>query len=100
GRTRTRAARAAVTEGLDDAATGLFEALRAWRAATAREQGVPAYVVFHDATLREIAAQRPTSLAELSGVTGVGKAKLERYGEGVLAAVAGAGADAGSSGAD
>ena len=37
-----------MTEGLDDAATGLFEALRAWRAATAREQGVPAYVVFHD----------------------------------------------------
>ncbi|WP_375540211.1 DNA helicase RecQ [Nocardia sp. XZ_19_385] len=62
----------------------LFERLRAWRAATAKEQGVPAYVVFHDATLREITARKPTSLSELGGVGGVGEAKLAKYGEGVL----------------
>ncbi|MBW0271348.1 ATP-dependent DNA helicase RecQ [Nocardia sp. MH4] len=66
----------------------LFERLRAWRAATAKEQGVPAYVVFHDATLREIVARKPGSLAELGTVGGVGENKLARYGEGVLAALA------------
>ncbi|MFD4431454.1 DNA helicase RecQ [Nocardia sp. NPDC058497] len=65
----------------------LFEHLRAWRAATAKEQGVPAYVVFHDATLREIVARKPGSLAELGTVGGVGENKLARYGEGVLAAL-------------
>ncbi|MFI0912249.1 DNA helicase RecQ [Streptomyces abikoensis] len=65
-------------------AAPLFEALRAWRAATAREQGVPAYVIFHDATLREIATARPTSLDALSGVNGVGESKLTKYGEGIL----------------
>ncbi|MCL2092442.1 MAG: DNA helicase RecQ [Micrococcales bacterium] len=73
---------------LDDAATGLFEALRAWRAGVAREQGLPAYVVFHDATLRDIATRRPADLEALSQVGGVGAAKLERYGPGVLAVVA------------
>ncbi|MGW5311756.1 DNA helicase RecQ [Nocardia thailandica] len=67
----------------------VFERLRAWRAATAKEQGVPAYVVFHDATLREIAARKPATLAELGTVTGVGENKLARYGDGVLAALAG-----------
>ncbi|WP_373281815.1 DNA helicase RecQ [Nocardia thailandica] len=67
----------------------LFERLRAWRAATAKEQGVPAYVVFHDATLREIAARKPATLAELGTVAGVGENKLARYGDGVLAALAG-----------
>ncbi|WP_278263677.1 DNA helicase RecQ [Nocardia sp. AG03] len=62
----------------------LFERLRAWRAATAKEQGVPAYVVFHDATLREIAARKPADLAALGTVAGVGENKLARYGEGVL----------------
>ncbi|MFF4222810.1 DNA helicase RecQ [Streptomyces abikoensis] len=65
-------------------AVPLFEALRAWRAATAREQGVPAYVIFHDATLREIATARPGSLDALSGVSGVGESKLTKYGEGIL----------------
>ncbi len=57
---RARAAKAASAEAaeLPAAATALFERLRAWRAATAREQGVPAYVIFHDATLRQIAAER------------------------------------------
>ncbi|MGW5456335.1 DNA helicase RecQ [Nocardia sp. NPDC003979] len=67
----------------------LFERLRAWRAATAKEQGVPAYVVFHDATLREIAARKPGDLAALGTVAGVGENKLARYGEGVLATLAG-----------
>ena len=61
-----------------------FEALRQWRLEQARSQGVPPYVVFHDRTLVEIAARRPTSLAELGSVAGVGQAKLERYGEAVL----------------
>jgi ATP-dependent DNA helicase RecQ len=62
----------------------LFEALRSWRLAQAREQGVPPYVVFHDRTLIEIAGGRPASLAELGRVAGVGQAKLDRYGEAVL----------------
>jgi ATP-dependent DNA helicase RecQ len=59
----------------------LFEALRARRRALAAAAGVPPYVVFHDSTLREIAAAKPTSLAALAGIGGVGAAKLERYGE-------------------
>ncbi|MFB9234483.1 DNA helicase RecQ [Plantactinospora siamensis] len=66
----------------------LFERLRAWRAATAKEQGVPAYVVFHDATLRQIAADPPATLAELSRVNGVGENKLAKYGEQILATLA------------
>ncbi|MFI6501173.1 DNA helicase RecQ [Nonomuraea typhae] len=63
----------------------LFERLRAWRAATAKEQGVPAYVIFHDATLREIATLNPTTLPELGTVSGVGENKLAKYGAQVLA---------------
>ncbi|QGQ18377.1 DNA helicase RecQ [Cellulomonas sp. JZ18] len=65
-----------------------FEALRAWRAGAAKEQGVPAYVVFHDATLREIATRRPGSRAELGTIGGVGAAKLDRYADGVLETLA------------
>ncbi|QNP70882.1 DNA helicase RecQ [Streptomyces roseirectus] len=65
-----------------------FEALRAWRAEQAREQGVPAYVIFHDATLREIVSVWPSSVRELAGITGVGEKKLVTYGEGVVAALA------------
>jgi len=61
-----------------------FEALRTWRAATAREQNVPAYVIFHDRTLREIALRRPSAITELATVPGVGAAKLERYGSQLL----------------
>jgi DNA helicase-2/ATP-dependent DNA helicase PcrA len=64
-----------------------FEALRAWRLARARSEEVPAYVIFHNSTLAEIAGRRPRSLAELAAVPGVGPAKLERYGEDVLAAL-------------
>ena len=62
----------------------VFEGLRVWRAATAKEQGVPAYVVFHDATLCEIAATAPTTLAELGSVSGVGENKLATYGQQIL----------------
>ncbi|MEU6278783.1 DNA helicase RecQ [Streptomyces sp. NPDC047028] len=65
-----------------------FEALRAWRAEQAREQGVPAYVIFHDATLREIVTLWPASVRELGTVGGVGEKKLATYGEGVLAVLA------------
>ncbi len=71
-------------------AVPLFEALRSWRAETAREQGVPAYIVFGDATLRGISVTKPTSLDELGTISGVGEKKLETYGEAVLAVVAGA----------
>jgi ATP-dependent DNA helicase RecQ len=75
-------------------AAGLFERLRAWRAATAKAQSVPAYVIFHDATLREIAAQRPATLAGLAGVSGVGETKLARYGTDILAVLDGQGESA------
>ncbi|WP_433386533.1 DNA helicase RecQ [Micromonospora sp. KLBMP9576] len=80
---------ATVVAELSPSAAGLFERLRAWRAATAKEQGVPAYVIFHDATLRQIATDAPGSLAELSGVNGVGENKLAKYGEQILAVLAG-----------
>ncbi|WP_328611356.1 DNA helicase RecQ [Amycolatopsis sp. NBC_00345] len=83
---RTRS-KAAVVE-LPQEAAPLFERLRAWRAATAKEQGVPAYVIFHDATLRQIATERPGSLEALGTVSGVGENKLAKYGEGVLASLA------------
>ncbi|MTE12621.1 DNA helicase RecQ [Nocardia sp. CT2-14] len=70
--------------------TDLFEKLRAWRAATAKEQGVPAYVVFHDATLREIATRKPATLSDLAGISGIGENKRAKYGEGVLEVVAAA----------
>ena len=62
--------------------------LRAWRARRAREDGVPAYVVLHDATLDELAASRPGSTAELAAVKGVGPAKLDRYGAELLEVLA------------
>jgi len=68
-------------------AAAAFERLRAWRAATAKEQGVPAYVIFHDATLREVAMTSPSSLAELSKVSGIGETKLARYGQQLLDAL-------------
>ncbi|MCR2794107.1 DNA helicase RecQ [Microbacterium sp. zg.Y625] len=85
---RVRKASAADSLGAGD--RGLFEALRAWRAETAREQGVPAYIVFGDATLRALAEHRPRSLADLDGITGIGAKKREAYGESVLAVIAAA----------
>jgi ATP-dependent DNA helicase RecQ len=76
---------AAPAADLSPEAAKTFEALRAWRATSAKEQAVPAYVIFHDATLREIAVARPGSLAELAEVSGVGETKLAKYGEAILA---------------
>jgi DNA helicase-2/ATP-dependent DNA helicase PcrA len=67
----------------------LFERLRAWRAERAREQSVPAYVVFTDATLTALAEVVPTSDSQLLAVSGVGRTKLDRYGADVLAICAG-----------
>jgi ATP-dependent DNA helicase RecQ len=77
---------------MDPTAEPLFEKLRAWRAGVAREHGVPAYVVFHDGTLRAIAQQRPRVLNELAQISGVGTTKLARYGEAVIGLVLTAGA--------
>ena len=63
----------------------LLQALREWRLATAREHGLPAYVIFHDSTLEGIAAARPRTVEELRSISGIGAAKLERYGEALLA---------------
>nr|WP_324197338.1 DNA helicase RecQ [Nocardia cyriacigeorgica] len=89
----TRAARAAKSAknppvDLAPEDLALFEKLREWRAATAKEQGVPAYVVFHDATLRDIAARKPADLSGLGAVGGVGENKLAKYGEQVLEVLA------------
>ncbi len=85
-RVRVRAARQAAAEAATGSpeAAGLFEALRQWRSAEAKTQGVPPYVIFHDTTLREIAAVRPDSLDELGEVKGVGASKLTRYGAAVM----------------
>ncbi|WIE62178.1 DNA helicase RecQ [Curtobacterium sp. MCLR17_032] len=85
-----RSRRAAVVSDMPQEAMPLFESLRQWRAGQAREQGVPAYVVFNDATLRGIAAVKPADLDELSEISGVGAAKLESYGRAVLTVVAAA----------
>ncbi len=68
----------------------VFEALRAWRRDVAREHGVPAYTVFHDSTLREIARLLPSSVEALRGISGIGAVKLERFGHGLIEAVAAA----------
>ncbi|NEB16384.1 DNA helicase RecQ [Streptomyces coelicoflavus] len=83
-----RKAKAAAVE-LPPELVPAFEALRAWRAEQAREQGVPAYVIFHDATLREIVTAWPTSVGQLGGISGVGEKKLATYGEGVVGVLAG-----------
>ena len=85
--TPTRRSAAAVAE-LAPADHALFEALRQWRAGVAREQGVPAYVVFGDATLRALASARPGSRAELTEISGIGAKKLDAYGDAVLELIA------------
>ncbi len=69
---------------LDEAATLRFNALKAWRGEVAREHNLPAYIVFHDATLAEMAREQPATLAALSAIGGVGARKLEAYGEQIL----------------
>jgi ATP-dependent DNA helicase RecQ len=86
----TRVRKIAASDTLAPADLGLFEALRTWRASIAKELGVPAYIVFGDATLRALAERKPASLADLDGVTGIGAKKREAYGEAVLEVVAAA----------
>jgi ATP-dependent DNA helicase RecQ len=85
GKPKAAAKRAATAaRDLEPANTRLWERLRAWRAGIAKEHGVPAYVVFHDATLAELARVRPQDEAELGQISGVGARKLERYGAALL----------------
>jgi len=84
-RKRDRAASGADQEfDLAPEALVRFNALRTWRATTAREQNVPAYVIFHDSTLRAIATNAPEDMDELARIPGIGASKLDRYGEDVL----------------
>lgn len=92
GRTTvSRTRKASAVETVADGDRDLFEALRAWRAEQAREQGVPAYIVFGDATLRALADRRPRTVDDLGGITGIGAKKREAYGDAVLAVIAAAG---------
>jgi ATP-dependent DNA helicase RecQ len=86
-RSRRRAGSAAPSADLPAEAFGLFERLRAWRVDAARRHGVPAYVIFHDSTLKEIARLRPASLDTLRGISGVGARKLEAYGAEIVGLV-------------
>ncbi len=80
-----RVRRKAATGDFPAADATLLERLRAWRSREAREQSVPAYVIFHDATLAAIASARPRSQTELATISGIGARKLERYGPALLA---------------
>jgi ATP-dependent DNA helicase RecQ len=85
GATEERAARTARSHGALDAAGHVaFDALKTWRAEVAKQHNLPAFVVFHDTTLSEMALSRPQTLADLAQVTGVGKKKLEAYGREIL----------------
>lgn len=84
GRKKGRSGTSAPMVELDRDSQIRFDALREWRTATAREQNVPAYVIFHDSTLRAIAEAAPDDLDELSRIPGIGASKLDRYGEAVL----------------
>jgi ATP-dependent DNA helicase RecQ len=76
--------RRAAPVDLPGEAAPVFERLRAWRSAAAKDQGVPAYVIVHDATLREIATVLPSNLDQLATVSGVGENKLAKYGQQIL----------------
>ena len=82
-----RRGRSAPAEALSPELRERFERLRAWRRDRAAEQKAPPYVIFQDRTLLEIASRRPSSLDALARIPGVGQAKLQRYGQGVLEAL-------------
>jgi len=86
--TTTRARKSTSADAVDPADRALFEALRVWRAETARELGRAAYMVFGDATLRALAEHRPKAPADLEGITGIGEKKREAFGDSVLAIIA------------
>ncbi|HUB23008.1 MAG TPA: DNA helicase RecQ [Streptosporangiaceae bacterium] len=87
GKSRRAAAGPAAVE-LGPQAEAVFERLRAWRTGVAKELGMPPYVIFHDSTLRQIAAAPPATLAGLAVINGVGETKLARYGEQILEVLA------------
>jgi ATP-dependent DNA helicase RecQ len=89
-RPRRNAGRNLAAEALDTDVRARFEVLRAWRRDRAAEQHVPPYVIFQDKTLVEIALSEPRNLDALGRISGVGAGKLERYGKGVLEALASA----------
>ncbi|HEX5803185.1 MAG TPA: RecQ family ATP-dependent DNA helicase, partial [Azospira sp.] len=89
GKAAKKARTATLLADLAPEAAALFEQLRQWRADTAREQGVPAYVILHDRTLRELAETRPVSRGALSMIAGIGAAKIDHYGEELLTLIAG-----------
>ncbi|HVK93685.1 MAG TPA: DNA helicase RecQ [Noviherbaspirillum sp.] len=76
-----------VETDLSSAEQAIFDKLRWWRVETARKHNVPAYVIFHDATMREIAKLKPASLDDLRNVSGVGEKKLETYGEEIVSLI-------------
>nr|MDQ2813125.1 HRDC domain-containing protein [Actinomycetota bacterium] len=84
GKSRRAAADRTMPAELPAEAEPVFERLRAWRTAIAKEQAMPPYVIFHDATLRLIAASPPSTLEELRLINGVGETKLTRYGQQIL----------------
>jgi ATP-dependent DNA helicase RecQ len=86
---QVRTKKSAPAATLPPEAAPLFEKLREWRAGVAKEQAVPAYIVFGDATLRGIAQARPTTLTDLAGISGIGEKKLDSYGAALLEVVAG-----------
>jgi len=88
GLERERGSAAGGDTSLDPAAEALFERLRAWRRTVASERQLPPYVIFHDATLREIALARPGSLDALAAVSGVGQRKLEAWGQAIIDLIA------------
>src|SRR5207302_7080415 len=85
GSGRKRSVKQTASLELDAAAETLWAALRAWRLDEARRQELPPYVIFHDATLIEVARRRPGSLDALAEIPGIGRSKLDRYGAALLA---------------
>ncbi|OYV68869.1 MAG: DNA helicase RecQ [Acidiphilium sp. 21-60-14] len=85
-RAATRAAKAAIP--IEDSNAPLFEKLRALRKQLASEQGVPAYVIFHDSTLIALANARPSTRADLAAIPGMGTSKIDRYGDSLLSLIA------------
>jgi ATP-dependent DNA helicase RecQ len=87
-RQQRRSARSIPATELDDPADrALFDQLRDLRLELARQQDVPAYVIFHDVTLRALATARPRTLTDMAAVPGIGRSKLERYGQAVLTTI-------------
>ncbi|MGW1681244.1 DNA helicase RecQ [Saccharopolyspora sp. NPDC002376] len=84
--TRAKAAKQP-TQEMPAEAEPVFQKLRAWRLATAREEGKAPFIIFHDSTLRQIAAAQPSTLNELGSISGIGEQKLNKYGQAVLDAL-------------